>query len=406
METPAFEVAAKQIAGDEANEALADPVPIGATLQRFRVIEKLGVGGMGVVYKAEDTRLQRTVALKLLPKRLALDPASLERFEREAHAASALNHPNICTVYDIGEYEGKPFIAMEMLEGQTLDSRIGGHPLTTEECVGLGIQITEGLYAAHQKGIIHRDIKPANIFVTTRGQAKILDFGLAKLVRAVMVGVVDVEREHNCDGSPETSCEIEQPTTPDRLLSQTGVAMGTAGYMSPEQVRGEKLDARTDLFSFGLVLYEMATGKRAFRGDTGPELHGAILNQTPTSARKLYSKVPSKLDQIISKSLKKNREDRYQSAVELRSDLETLKRGVLPTAFNSRWWAAPVVVLALLLVAAVFWRAKRPTSMVPDLRLQQLTTNSSENRVTGGEISPDGKYLAYTDAKGMHVKLI
>ena len=405
METPAFQVAAKQIAGDEANENLADPVPIGATLQRFRVIEKLGVGGMGVVYKAEDTRLHRTVALKLLPKRLALDPASLERFEREAHAASALNHPNICTVYDIGEYEGTPFIAMELLEGQTLDSRIGGHSLATEECVGIGIQITEGLCAAHQKGIIHRDIKPANIFVTSRGQAKILDFGLAKLVRAVEVGGVDVE-EHNSDGSPENRCEIEQPATPDPSLSRTGVAMGTAGYMSPEQARGEKLDARTDLFSFGLVLYEMATGKRAFRGDTGPELHAAILNQTPTSARKLHPKVPAKLDEIISKTLKKNREDRYQSAAELRSDLEILKRGVLPTALNSRWWAAALLVLALVLIAAVFWRTKRPTLTVPDLKLQQLTTNSSENPVTGGAISPDGKYLAYTDPKGMHVKLI
>src|SRR5271168_2636080 len=406
METPAFEVAAKQIAGDEANENFADPVPIGATLQRFRVIEKLGVGGMGVVYKAEDTRLRRTVALKLLPKRLARDPASLERFEREAHAASALNHPNICTVYDIGEYEGQPFIAMELLEGETLDLRVGGHSLALEELLTFGIQITEGLHAAHQKGIIHRDIKPANIFVTTASQAKILDFGLAKLARPVMVLGADASRDR-CDECPEElSREIKQSETPDSLLSRTGIAMGTAGYMSPEQARGEKLDARTDLFSLGLVLFEMATGKRAFRGDTGPELHAAILNQTPASARKLNPKVPAQLEQIIRKSLEKEREQRYQSAAELRSDLEILKRGVLPKALNVRWGAAAVIAVVSILGATVFWRAKRPTLIVPDLRLQQLTTNSSENRVTGGEISPDGKYLAYTDAKGLHVKLI
>jgi serine/threonine protein kinase len=406
METPAFEVAAKQIAGDEANEDQADPVPIGTTLQRFRVVEKLGMGGMGVVYKAEDTRLHRPVALKFLPIRLARDPASLERFEREAYSASALNHPNICTVYDIGEYEGQPFIAMELLEGQTLDRRIGGQPLATEDWLTFGIQITEGLHAAHQKGIIHRDIKPANIFVTRQGQAKILDFGLAKLVRTVTVSEVDREREDHDGGPPETPREIEQPTTPDPLLSRTGVAMGTAGYMSPEQVRSEKLDARTDLFSLGLVLFEMATGKRAFRGDTGPELHAAILNQTPTSARKLNHKVPAKLDEIICKSLEKEREKRYQSAAELQRDLEILKRDILPKALTFRWWAAPVVVLALFLVAVAFWYTRRQPSVVPDLKLQQLTFNSSENPVTGGAISPDGKYLAYTDGKGIHVKLV
>lgn len=406
METPAFEVAAKQIARDESDEDQADPVPIGMTLQRFRVLEKLGGGGMGVVYKAEDTRLNRTVALKFLPKRLARDPASLERFEREAHAASALNHPNICTLHDIGEFEGQPFIAMELLQGETLDHRVGGHALALAELLKFAIQITEGLHAAHQKGIIHRDVKPSNIFVTTEGQAKILDFGLAKLARPVTAAGADSDRVQVDEGPQEASREIKQLETPDSSLSRTGVAMGTAGYMSPEQARGEKLDARTDLFSLGLVLFEMATGKRAFRGDTGPELHAAILNQTPASARKLNPKVPQKLEQIIRKSLEKQREQRYQSAAELRGDLEILKRDVLPTAFAFRWWAAAVLAVVLVLVVAVFWRTERPTSIVPDLRLQQLTTNSSENPVTGGEISPDGKYLAYTDAKGLHVKLI
>ena len=373
MEAPAFEMAAKQLAADETNEIQADPVPIGTTLQRFRVLEKLGVGGMGVVYKAEDTRLHRTVALKFLPKRLARDPASLERFEREAHAASALNHANICTVYDIGEYEGQPFIAMELLEGQTLDHRIGGQPLGTEEWLTFGIQITEGLYAAHQKGIIHRDIKPANIFITSEGQAKILDFGLAKLTPTVRVIGVDSEWGQRDEGLPGAPQDIEHLPTPDPLLSRTGVAMGTAGYMSPEQARGEKLDARTDLFSLGLVLFEMATGKRAFRGDTGPELHAAILNQTPASARKLNPKVPAKLDEIIRKSLEKKREQRYQSAAELRSDLEALKREIQPKALPFRWLAGPVLVLVLALVAAVFWNPKRPPSILPDVKLRQIT---------------------------------
>ena len=373
LETLAFDVAAKQLAGDEAGEDQADPVSIGTTLQRFRVIGKLGVGGMGVVYKAEDTRLHRTVALKFLPKRLARDPESLERFEREAHAASALNHPNICTVYDIGEYEGQPFIAMELLEGQTLDRRIGGQPLSTEELLTLGIQITEGLHAAHRKGIIHRDIKPANIFVTSEGQAKILDFGLAKLAPpGTRIGAEPEpdQRQEGLHGTPRTT---EQLPTSDPSLSRTGVAMGTAGYMSPEQARGEKLDARTDLFSLGLVLFEMATGKRAFLGDTGPELHDAILNQTPASARKLNPKVPSQLDQVICKSLEKEREQRYQSAAELRTDLETLKLGILPIALNFRRWAAPVIALVLVAVTAVFWNTKPPASSVPEVKLRQIT---------------------------------
>ena len=400
METPAFEVAAKQIASDEANEDQADPVPIGATLQRFRVLQKLGVGGMGVVYKAEDTRLQRTVALKFLPKRLARDPAALERFEREAHAASALNHPNICTVYDIGEYEGQPFMAMELLEGRTLDARIGGQPLATEEWLTFAIQIAEGLHAAHRKGIIHRDIKPANIFVTSEGQAKILDFGLAKLVRALTAGG---------DGSEETPQGIEQATTPDLSLSRTGVAMGTAGYMSPEQARGEKLDLRTDLFSLGLVLFEMATGKRAFRGDTGPELHAAILYQPTASARKLNPKVPPRLDEIIRKSLEKEREARYQSASEVRDELRSFQQEIEPSRGLRRRTMAAAGVVVVFLATLVFWFARsqlRSPAALPEIKLRQLTTNSIENNVKSGGISPDGKYLAYIDRVGMHLKVI
>ena len=409
METPAFEVAAKQIARDEANEDQADPVPIGATLQRFRVVQKLGVGGMGVVYKAEDTRLHRTVALKFLPKRFARDPAALERFEREAHAASALNHPNICTVYDVGEYEGQPFIAMELLEGRTLDARIGGQPLATEELLTFGIQIAEGLHAAHQKGIIHRDIKPANIFVTSQGQAKILDFGLAKLAPAGTVIGVRSEGDQRDQSLQVAPHQIEQLAAPDLSLSRTGVAMGTAGYMSPEQARGEKLDARTDLFSLGLVLFEMATGKRAFRGDTGAELHAAILHQPTTSARKLNPKIPARLDEIIRKSLEKDREERYQSASEVRDDLPSLQQEIEPSR-RSRWKAmAAAAVAVLFLATAVLWFARRQLrspAALPEIKLRQLTTNSIENSVKSGGISPDGKYLAYIDRVGMHLKVI
>jgi len=397
MGTPAFEVAAKLVAADQASENQADPVPIGVTLQRFRILEKLGGGGMGVVYKAEDTRLLRTVALKFLPRQLARDPASLERFEREARAASALNHPNICTVYDVSDYEGQPFIAMELLEGQTLDHRIGGCVLPIEECVRIGIEITEGLHAAHQKGIIHRDIKPANIFVTGQGQAKILDFGLAKLASAVTAGGEELEQE------PRERRDV------DLLLSRTGVAMGTAGYMSPEQVRGEKLDARTDLFSFGLVLYEMATGHRAFEGDTGPALHNAILTQAPVPARQLNPQLPAKLGHIISKALEKNRDARYQTVSDMRFDLEALNQEI-ELKRPARWREVAVgVVLIGMIASATLWFAKRQSSSLqalPDLKLRQLTTNSPENPVITGTISPDGKYLAYSDPKGIYVKLI
>ena len=384
----------------------------GETISHYRILDGLGGGGMGLVYRAEDMKLGRQVALKFLPEESANDARSLARFEREARSASALEHPNICPIYEFGEHEGRTFLVMQLLEGQTLRELIAAAspekpPFGIENLLDLAIQIVDGLGAAHQKGIIHRDIKPANIFVTSQGQAKILDFGLAKLASAATAGGEELEQRPRDGRSADTTPRETVPLpSPDLLLSRTGVAIGTAGYMSPEQVRGEKLDARTDLFSFGLVLYEMATGQRAFEGDTGPDLHVAILDQTPTSTRELNPKVPAKLDEIIRKSMEKDRGQRYPSAVELRTDLEILKRYILPKALNFRWWAAPVVVIALVLVAAVFWYTKRPPSIVPDLKLRQLTFNSSENSVTGGSISPNGRYLAYSDAKGIHIKLI
>ena len=411
METPAFEVAAKQMAGGEASENQADPVSVGQALQRFRILEKLGSGGMGIVYKAQDIRLHRAVALKFLPEKLVRDPVSLKRFEREAHAASALNHPNICTVYDIGEHEGQTFIAMELLEGQTLDRRIAIQPLKKAEWLTFGIQITEGLRAAHHKGIIHRDIKPSNIFITLEGQAKILDFGLAKLAsptdsREDSSLQYDFEHENGAQG-------VAQKPIPsnalDLSISLTGMAMGTAGYMSPEQVRGEKLDARTDLFSFGLVLYEMATGQRAFQGDAGPALQEAILTQAPTPAREVNPELPMKLERIITKALEKDPEARYQTASEMRSDLEALTQELEPKR-SARWREVAIgVVLVGIIASATLWFAKRQSSSfqaVPGLKLRQLTVNSAENPVKGGAISPDGKDLAYADHKGIYVKSI
>src|SRR3990172_8790659 len=413
LEEPAMEVAGVMIA-DEAPES-HEGLQIGKTISHYRIEEKLGGGGMGVVYKAEDTRLRRPVALKFLPEELAGDGAMLERFQREARAASALNHPNICVIYDIDQDEGQHFIAMELLDGQTLKHRIEGKPLKLELLLELAIQIADALEAAHAKGIIHRDIKPANIFVTQRGQAKILDFGVAKLgLKRKPVGEVT-------GGSSLVTAAEEDLTSP-------GMVMGTVAYMSPEQAMGMELDARTDLFSFGVVLYEMVTGRPPFTGTTTALLFNAILNQTPTAPVRLNPECPAELERLINKALEKNQEMRYQTASDLRADLKRLKRdsesgrpatatAVAETAGKSakaeqaarRWqWALAGVVMLLVTGIGVTWLAKRNTQPPPPLELKEtrLTANPSEYMVGLGLISPDGKYLAYADRRGIYLKLI
>ncbi len=388
----------------------------GDIISHYHILNKLGEGGMGEVFQAEDLRLKRPVALKFLPAELARDQRALERFQLEAQAASALNHPHICTIYDIEQGGGRPFIAMELLEGQALSAMLEGQALPLSQILDIGIQVADALEAAHAKGIVHRDIKPGNIFITSRGQVKVLDFGLAKqtpYARAASGVADDNETEGGLPGN----------------LTAEGQVVGTVAYMSPEQARGETLDARSDLFSFGSVLYQMATGIQPFKGSTSAVIFGEILHREPEPVLELNPALPPRLADVIGKALEKDRELRCQSAAELRADLQRekrdsssgqqravsgstearlapLSRRATAAATRSRFVLAAAALFLLLAGGAVGWFVLRGPGRPADLTPRQLTANPSERIVFSAAISPDGNYLVYGDAAGLHLQLL
>ncbi len=393
IETPAVERAAKEIAEEARPKSDSGTAMIGKTVAHYSIIERLGSGGMGVVYKAQDVKLRRFVALKFLPEDLAQNPQSLERFQREARAASALNHPNISTIYEIEEHEGQPFIAMELLEGETLRDRIARKRLKVDEMLDLGVQIADALDAAHRAKIIHRDIKPANIFVTARGQAKVLDFGVAK-----------VASDQRPAARPTTASTETTVANAEEHLTRTGAAIGTVTYMSPEQVLGEELDARSDLFSLGAVLYEMATGQQAFSGTTSGAVFDAILHRIPPRPITLNTDIPPKLEEVINKALEKDRKMRYQHASDLKTDLTRLKRdmdsaasGLLSLARIPRKWGsrttmalASVTLLAAAVLSNVaglrdrLWSPFASVQSLAVLPLENLSGNKDEEFLADG----------------------
>ncbi len=365
-------------------------VPAGEQIGPYTVLEFVRAGGMGEVYKARDTRLDRTVAVKFLPRAFASDPAALSRFQREARAASALNHPRICTIHDLGDHQGRPFLVMEFLEGQSLRDRITDKPLLVPQLLDIAVQICDALQVAHAKGIIHRDIKPANIFITASGQAKILDFGLAKQVSEPAK-------------ARENATNVTVATT-ELSITLPGSVTGTLAYMSPEQVSGETVDARTDLFSLGVTMYQMATGVLPFQADTAALVLEAILTRQPAPPRNLNPAVPAELERIILKTLQKDRSARYSSAAEMRADLERLRAPP-----RGRWLATASVALLTALVVMVAgtklgWFGGE--SPVPQLTPRQVTANPPEDPVMIASVSPDGQSVAYEDFAGIHLRRI